>query len=86
MLEIQGITAGQFAKQFGTKGNEKSGFNDDLVNLYMYDTSMWNPILFAIYYKRTDIVIMMLREYSQNIIMSIRMPPPTEFIEYILPN
>jgi len=46
---------------------------------------MWNPILFAIYYQRTEIVKLLLDHYSANFTMAIRLPPVNEFTEYIIP-
>jgi hypothetical protein len=37
-----------------------------------YSTMMWNPILFAIYFGKMDIVRMLLNEYCHNFIMGIR--------------
>lgn len=48
-----------------------------------YDVGMWNPILFAIYYQKIDIVRMFLTDYCHNFILGIRMPPKDEFKEYI---
>ena len=50
-----------------------------------YDTSNWSPVLFAIYYQRTDIAKLMLESYTTNFIMAIRQPPFSEFTEYIIP-
>ena len=48
-----------------------------------YDAKMWNPILFAIYYQKSDLVRMFLTDYCHNFILGIRMPPVDEFKEYI---
>ena len=51
-----------------------------------YDTSMWNPVTFAIYYQRIDIVKLFIEQYVANIILAMRLPPVNEFTEYIVPS
>jgi len=46
---------------------------------------MWNPILFAIYYERIEILKPLLEGYVVNFTLAIRLPPPNEFTEYIVP-
>ena len=55
------------------------------LDLTQYNLSMWNPVLFAIYFRRIEIVRYLLEEHSYNLILSIRMPPQNEFSEYIIP-
>ena len=50
-----------------------------------YNTKMWNPILFAIYFQRIDIAKMLMQDYTFNFIMVMRLPPSDEFTEYIFP-
>jgi predicted PilT family ATPase len=44
-LEIKGVTAPYLKKLSQARAS-----GDDHVQLHMYDTTMWNPILFAIYF------------------------------------
>lgn len=47
------------------------GFPDNNKPL-AYDTSQWNPVLYAIYYQRLDILKMLLENYTINMTMAIR--------------
>jgi hypothetical protein len=46
---------------------------------------MWNPVLFAIYFKKAEILKDLLSEYVANPVLAIRLPPVDEFTEYISP-
>lgn len=46
---------------------------------------MWNPVLYVIYYERTDMVKLLLEKYVTNYTMAIRLTPINEFTEYIIP-
>ena len=50
-----------------------------------YNTAMWNPILYALFYQKTEIAKFLIEEYSSNLIMAVRMPPGSEFTEYTVP-
>ena len=50
-----------------------------------YDTSMWNPIHYAIYYQRLDILKLLLNQFTANILIGMRLPPINEHSEYIIP-
>jgi len=50
-----------------------------------YDTTMWNPIHFSIYFERYEITKLLLETYTVNYILAMRLPPPNEYIEYIIP-
>ncbi len=45
-----------------------------------------NLVHYAIKYKRTEILKVLLEETKCNVILSIRKPPPTEDYEYVIPN
>jgi len=53
--------------------------------LHLYETRLWNPVLYAIYRKKTDIVQMLLSDFSHNFIMSQRLPPPNDMVECVIP-
>lgn len=53
---------------------------------FMYDTLLWNPVLYAIYYSRVEILRELMTDYVANFILAIRLPPANEFTEYITPN
>ena len=46
---------------------------------------MWNPVLFAIYFEKSEILKLLLEEYVVNFTLAVRLPPPNEFTEYIVP-
>ena len=71
-------------KDFDVISNDSSNniLKNDAPN---YDTTQWNPVLYAIYYQRTDIVKMLMEHYVINFTLAIRLPPPNEFTEYIIP-
>ena len=50
-----------------------------------YDTSLWNPILYAIYFQRIEILRLLMNEYNTNFILALRLPPVNDFTEYIIP-
>ena len=45
--------------------------NNDL----KYNTKLWNPLLFAIYFKQPDVVKLLLTEYSTNFLIGLKLPP-----------
>ena len=56
--------------------------NNDL----KYNTKLWNPLLFAIYFKQPDIVKLLLTEYSTNFLIGLKLPPMDDTSEYIMPH
>jgi hypothetical protein len=58
-LQIKGKTAAAMLKQSRTRHDA-----NDLQQLHLYDTSLWNPVLFAVYFQKVDIVSMLLQDYS----------------------
>jgi hypothetical protein len=52
----------------------------------VYDTSLWNPVLFAIYFQRIEIVKYFMEEQVTNFVIALRRPPVNEYTEYIIPN
>ena len=49
-----------------------------------HDISFWNPVHFAIYYKSTQVLKLILEEFSPNFIHAQRLPPLKSKTEYIL--
>jgi hypothetical protein len=49
--------------------------NSIIANAGFYDTTLWNPVLFAIYYQRLDIVKYFMEELVANFILAMRLPP-----------
>ena len=50
------------------------------------DTSAWNPVLYAVYYQRMEILKYLMEEHVVNFILALRLPPYNDFTEYITPN
>ena len=50
-----------------------------------YQTQMWNPVHFAIYFKQLEVVKMILSEFSKCFVTALRLPPKDGNTEYIIP-
>jgi hypothetical protein len=61
------------------------GIKDRNMNQKQYNTELWNPALYAIYFKQLEVLKMLLKDFSQNLITSIRLPPKDNNLEYIIP-
>mmetsp|Transcript_40850 Transcript_40850/g.30067 ORF Transcript_40850/g.30067 Transcript_40850/m.30067 type:complete len:146 (+) Transcript_40850:1206-1643(+) len=76
-LPVQGATA-SYLKRLSEQNHEGE-------ELHIYNTALWNPIHFAIYYRKVDIARMLLMDFSPNFIMAQRLPPPNELVECVIP-
>lgn len=52
----------------------------------LVETNAWNPILYAVYYQRVEILKYLMEEHVVNFILALRLPPHNDFTEYITPN
>jgi hypothetical protein len=46
--------------------------------LLNYETKMWNPVLFAIYYKNLAAAKLLLDLYAPNFTLALRLPPMSD--------